>query len=136
MVLRAGTFGSGFTNAIERFETTYDFTADAGAKATFVMTAGAEEACLVKLVAVKCKTAATSGGSATISLETSTTANAFITTEAVASFSLGAIVTPESATTGTEGFVKVAADDTLDLTVATETLTAGKLVCVWEVLKY
>lgn len=136
MVLRAGSFGQPFSNSAEFFETTYDFSSDAGAQGTFVMTAGASEACMVRLVAVKVETAVTSAGAATLSFETSTTANAFITTEGKASFSAGAVVTPESASTGTEGFVKIAADDTLDVTVATADLTAGKFTCVWEVMKF
>lgn len=136
MVLRAGSFGAPFSNSSDVFETTYDFSADTGAQATYVMSAGASEACMIKLIAVKVETACTSGGNATVSIETSTSANAFITTEAYGSFTEGAVVTPESASTGTEGFVKIAADDTLDLTIATADLTAGKLICVWEVRKF
>ena len=137
MVLRKGTLGAGFSNAAEQFETVYDFSLDAGAQGTFAMTAAASEACMARLVAIKVVTALV-GATATLTVDTSTTADAFLNSEPVASFSLGAVVIPENATTGgVAGFVKVAAADTLDFTIdAVADLTAGKLTFVWEVMNY
>ncbi len=138
MVLRAGTFGAPFSNTTDTFETVYDFSEDTGAKATsYVMTAAASEACMVRLVAIKVNTALV-GATATLTVETSTTADAFLNSEPVAGFTIGAVVIPENATTGgTAGFVKVAAADTLDfVNDDVAALTAGKLTFVWEVKKF
>jgi len=131
MVLKAGTLSPTFGSNTEIFETTYDFSADTGAVATYVMTAGAGAACMVKLLGVKTEVAPLSAGAATISVGTSASGTAFLTTEGKASFALGALVPPDVTT-----FVKLAADATLDIAVGTAVLTAGKLICVWEVLKF
>lgn len=136
MVLRAESFGAPFGNESSYIETTYDFSSDGGAKATFVMTGAAAEDCMVKLLAIKCETAMASTGNATLSVGTSASGTAFITTEAKTSFALAAVVTPESATTGIEGFVKVAAGATLDCAIGTEVITTGKFHFVWEIRKY
>lgn len=137
MVLRVGDIGSPFSNKAEFFETKYDFDEDTGAQGTYVMTAGAEEACMIRLVGIKVN-AALVGATATLTVQTSTTADAFLNSEPVASFTLGAVVIPENATTGgTAGFVKIAADDTLDFVIdAVADLTAGELTFVWEVMRF
>lgn len=136
MVLRAGTLAPTFGNDSEIIKTVYDFSKDTGATGTYVMTAGAEAACMVKLLAIKVDAAVTSAGAATLIVGTSADDNAFIESEGKASFTLGAVVTPASVTTGINGFVKLAADATLDVTVETAALTAGKLTFVWEVMKF
>jgi len=131
MTLRVGTLGAGFSNESQIIETKYSFVADTGAIADYVMTAGASEAIMVKLLAIKVKTAATSGGSALLTVETSDTADAFLNSEAVASFTVGAVVLPDTA-----GFVKVAAAGKLQFSIEAATLTAGELVFVWEVRNF
>jgi len=131
MVLRVGTLDSGFTNSTELIETTYDFASDTGAAADYVMTAAAGKAMMARLVAIKVVTACTSGGSATLTVETSGTADAFLNSEAVASFTIGSVILPDVA-----GFVKVAADATLDFSIEVADLTAGKLTFVWELAKF
>jgi len=130
-MLRAGSFGAGWKNQGDIFETVYDFSEDTGATGTYVMTAGADAACMVKLLAVKVNTAVTSDGAATLIIGTSADDNAFLESEGKASFALGAVVLPDVA-----GYVKLAADATLDVTVETAALTAGKLTFVWEVLPF
>jgi len=131
MVLKAGTLGPSFSNDTQIIKTVYDFSADTGATGTYVMTAGAESACMVKLLAIKVDTAVTSDGSATLIVGTSADDNAFLQSEAKTSFALGAVVLPDVA-----GFVKLAADATLDVTVEVAALTAGKLTFVWEIMKF
>jgi len=136
-MLRAGTLSSGFTNQTEIIETVYDFDADTGATGDYVMSLGAEKAMMVRLVAIKVVTACTSGGSALLTVELSTTADIFLNSEPVATFAVGAVVIPENATTGgTAGYVKLVADDTLDFSIEAEDLLTGKLVFVWEVAKF
>ncbi len=130
-MLRAGTLDSGFTNQTEIIETVYDFSEDAGATGDLAMTAAAGQAMMVKLLAIKVNTALTSGGSATLTVETSTTADAFLNSEAVASFTVGSVILPDVA-----GFVKVASGDTLDFSIEVAALTAGKLTFVWELAKF
>jgi len=136
MVLKVGTLSPSFSNSSELLTTVYDFSADAGAAGAFVMTPAAGAACLVKLLAVKVDTAVTSAGAATLAVGTSDSASCFIDSEGKASFSLAAVVTPSSVTTGNAGFVKLASGSTLDVTVEVAALTAGKLYFVWEILKY
>jgi hypothetical protein len=131
MVLKSGTLAPSFGNSSEVFTTVYDFSADGGTAGTFVMTAGASAACMVKLLAVKVAAAVTSTGAATIAVGTSASDSAFIDSEGKASFALGAVVTPDGASTGNAGFIKLAADATLDVTVEVEDLNAGKLYFVW-----
>jgi len=95
------------------------------------MTAGASEAIMVKLIAIKVKTAATSGGSATLTVETSDTADAFLNSKAVASFTVGAVVRPDTA-----GFVKVEAADKLQFSIEAAALLTGELTFVWEVRNF
>ena len=136
-MLRLGSLGAPFSNNSYIFETTYDFSEDTGAAGDYVMTAGASDAIMVRLLAVKVKTACTSGGSALLTVETSATADAFLNSEPVATFALGAVVSPTAATTGgNAGFIKLAADATLNFSIEAADLTAGKLVFVWEVMKF
>ncbi len=137
MTTRVGSFGAPFGNESRIMETVYDFSADTGAIADYVLTAAADKALMVKLVAVKGTAAATSGGAALLTVETTATADAFLNSEPFGSFTLGSVVIPENATTGgTAGFVKVAATDTLQFSIEAATLTAGKLTFVWEIMEY
>lgn len=131
MTLRKGSLGAGFSNEGQIFETVYDFDADTGAIGDYVMTAGASEDIMVKLHAIKVNTAVTSAGAAAITVKTSDTDNAFLTSEGKASFTLGAVVLPDVA-----GFVKVAADATLVAEIEDAAATAGKLTFVWEVRNF
>lgn len=136
-MLRNGSVGSTFTNGSYIFETVYDFASDTGATGDYVMTAGADDAIMVKLLAIKVEAACTSGDAALLTVETSATADAFLNSEPVANFTLGAVVTPSVATTGgNAGFVKLAADATLNFSIEAHALTAGKLRFVWEVMKF
>lgn len=137
MTLRVGSFGAPLSNEIKLVETVYDFTADTGAIADYTLTAGADVDLMVKLVAVKVETGVTGGVGALVTVETSATADAFLNSEPFATFAVGAVVIPENATTGgTAGFVKVAADATLQLSIEVAALTAGKLTLVWEVARF
>lgn len=134
MTTRKGTFGAGFTGEEQIIETVYDFSADTGATGDYTLTAAASDTVMVKLIAVKTTTAPTSAGSALLTLETSATADAFLNSEPIATFSIGSVVIPENATTGgTHGYVKVAADATLQFSIEDAALTAGKMTFVWKV---
>ena len=137
MTLRLGSFGAPFGNESRIMETVYDFSADTGAVADYVLTAAADTDLMVKLVAIKSDVAPTSGGAALLTVETTATADAFLNSEPYATFALGSVVIPENATTGgTAGFVKVAATDTLQFSIEAAALTAGKLTFVWEIMEY
>ena len=131
MTLRKGSLGAGFANEGQIFETVYDFTVDGGVAGDFTMTAGASEDIMVKLHAIKVNTAITSAGAATVTVKTSDTDEAFLAAEAKGTFTVGAVVLPDTA-----GFVKVAADATLQMEIEDAAATAGKLTFVWEVRNF
>jgi len=136
-MLKTGSFGAPFSNTSEFYETTYDFDEDTGAIADYVMTAATADDLLVKLVGVKVTTAPTSGGSALLTVESDETADAFLNSEPVATFTIGSFIIPENATTGgTEGFVKVSATKKLQFSIEAETLLTGKMVFLWEIKKF
>jgi len=136
-MLKTATFGAPFSNASEFYETTYDFSEDAGAQGDFVMTAATGDDLLVKLVGVKSTTAPTSAGSALLTVESDETADIFLNSEPVATFTVGSFVIPENATTGgTAGFVKVSATKKLQFSIEAADLTAGVMVFLWEIKKF
>jgi len=136
-MLKTGTFGAPFSNVSEFIETTYDFTEDAGAQGDFVMTAATGDDLLVKLVGVKAVVAPTSAGSALLTVESDETADIFLNSEPIATFTLASFTIPENATTaGTAGFVKVSATKKLQFSIEAADLTAGELVFLWEVKKF
>jgi len=137
MTLRVGSFGAPFSNESTFMTTTYDFDVDTGAIADYTLTAGADEAIMVRLVAVKTETAPTSGGACLLTLETSATADAFLNSEPIASFTLAGVFNLDTSTTGSDaGFIKLAADTTLQFSVEAETLLTGKMHFVWEIMKF
>ena len=76
MTLRLGSFGAPFGNESRIMETVYDFSADTGAVADYVLTAAADTDLMVKLVAIKSDVAPTSAGAALLTVETTATADA------------------------------------------------------------
>ena len=108
----------------------YDFDNDAGAKGTLVMGKFLQKT-LIRKGVVHCVAAGTSGGSATVVFGTVTgDPNGILdaTDGAVANLTLGATVF----TATTSDNLLVAANETLDMTIATDTLTAGKF---WVILE-
>lgn len=137
MTTRVGSFGAPFSNESKYLFTEYDFASDTGATGDYALTAAAENDLMVRLVAVKTETAPTSGGAALLTLESDATADAFLNSEPIASFTAGGVFIPENATTGgTEGFVKVAETKKLQFSIEAAALTAGKMTMVWEVMEY
>ena len=136
-MLKTATFGAPFSNVSEFYETTYDFSSDTGAIADYVMTGATGDDLLVKLVGVKSTTAPTSGGSALLTVESDETADAFLNSEPVATFTVGSFIIPENATTGgTAGFVKVSATKKLQFSIEAATLLTGVMTFLWEVKKF
>jgi hypothetical protein len=114
----------------EKYVVTYDFSLDGGATADTYTLIEFKNACAVKLEALRVVTAGTSGGSATISLGIAS-GTEFLTTAAIAGFSLGAIVNQD-----TPGeYYKVEDDEKLVLSVGTAALTAGKFEMLFDVIQ-
>ena len=112
---------------VEVFE--YDFANDTGAQGTYSL-AKFESKTLVLRGIVFVETACTSAGSATVAVGTSTAdPDGFLdaTSGAVANLTDNAVLTE---TTGTN--LVVAADETVDLIIATADLTAGKIKVILE----
>lgn len=110
----------------------YDFALDTGAKATYSLGKFSQKT-LVKSGVVFVETACTSAGSATVAVGTSTAdPDGFLdaTSGAVANLIDDATLVE---TTGTN--LVVAADETLDLIIATADLTAGKIQVILECMQ-
>jgi len=110
----------------------YDFANDTGAQGTYSL-GKFNEKTLVRNGLVFVETACTSAGSATVAVGTSVADDdAFMdaTSGAVANLIDNAVLTE---TTGTN--LVVAADETLDLVIATADLTAGKIKVILECIQ-
>lgn len=116
---------------VESHEFVYDFAKDGGSVAALGMVK-MKDACVVRAAYFKVNTTCTSGGSATVSLGKSGDAAGLVAATAVASLTAGAQI--DSASFGT-GY-KLAADDVLNIDIATAALTAGKITVVIEVAKF
>ncbi len=124
-VVAGGVVGLASLNTVKA---TYDFTVDGGAQGviTPVLTALIKSGSIIVACTVHVLVALTSGGSATIAIGTTagSAANSLKTATAVASYSLAAVLN------GTATFaapVLMTADGSIDITVATADLTAGKM---------
>mgnify|MGYP006935476905 CR=1 FL=1 len=123
------TIGKTLTNAKEIVRVRYDFSKDAGATGVLdIFTAGADVVITGFMSVVK--TAATSGGSATLKVGITGTDNLFMTTTqgAVASLTANAVILP-LAIEGTPNTlplpVKLASGAKILQTIGTAALTAG-----------
>lgn len=127
-VTNAKTAGSGFTGKIETIEVTYDFANDGGATGALdLMTADA--ACTVRVMA-KVKTAATSGGSATLEVgKSGATATAIAQSALTTINAEGKLLQPV-------GWMYLASGDKLIQTIGTAALTAGKITYLIEIVKF
>lgn len=112
-----------FTGPTEILEIEYDFAKDGGATGALTLCKFPEAMVLVDNY-FKVDTAFTSGGSATLIWGTSGTTNACMTTTegAVANLTVGAVIKGDSA--GKQ--IKIAAADTMVMTIGTAAMTAGK----------
>lgn len=115
----------------EKIEIEYDFSKDAGAVGALDIFK-AKERCLVVLAYAKVKTTCTSGGAATVSVGKSGDLTGMIAATAVASLSSGAQILGAAL----DDSHKLAADDVVQMDIATAALTAGKIVFVFEVIKF
>lgn len=129
-VAKAKTIGPEFTNARTLERVTYDFAVDGGAVGALdLFTAGSDV--VLKSFHAYVKTAATSGGSATVSIGVTGAATAFVdaTAGAVANLTanavLGSAITPRRLASGSKVL----------MTIGTAALTAGKIEVVIEYCK-
>jgi hypothetical protein len=129
-VAKAKTIGPEFSNQVTLERVTYDFAVDGGAVSTFdLFTAGADV--VLKSFHAYVKTAATSGGSATVALGVTGSATAFVDTTAgavanlTANAVLGSAIAPRRLPSGSK----------VIMTVGTAALTAGKIEVVVEYCK-
>lgn len=131
----AKTVGTVFTNKEEVVHATYNFADDAGAVGSLdVFTAGAD--IIITHFSSTVKTAATSGGSATLAVGVTGSLSLFMTIVqgAVASLTLGAVIVPIPVLTeGTPNTivmpcpVKLPSGSKVIQAIATAALTAGKV---------
>lgn len=109
----------------------YDFDKDGGAVGALDIFK-AKEACLVVFAYMKVKTACTSGGSATVSVGNTGDVAGMIAATAVASLTSGAQILGAAL----DASHKLAADDIVQMDIATAALTAGKIEICFEVIKF
>lgn len=115
----------------EIMEVEYDFAGDAGAVGALDIFQ-AKSAMVIHSCVAKVKTAATSGGAATVSLGVSGDAAGLMAATAVASLTAGAAI--DSASFGSS--YKLADEAVVQMSIATAALTAGKIVFHFEVSKF
>ena len=113
----------------QMYAATYDYSLDGGTSADTRVLIEFKDACSIRLVACRVKTAGTSGGSATVSLGVAA-GTEFLATEAIASFAAGAVL---NQTTAGE-FYKVEDDEKIVMSIGTADLTAGKFEFLFEVI--
>lgn len=117
------TLGATFGNESKFVKLTYDFAEDGGATADTVKLATIGTGIIITKCTVHVETACTSGGSATVQIgPTTADADGILAATAVASLTANHVVQTAAA----QGLY-VAADDTIDVVVATAALTAGKI---------
>lgn len=117
-----------FAKESQFLEIEYDFANDGGATGSLDLVK-VKEAMVVESAYLKVKTAATSGGSATVAIGVSGGAG-IVAATAVASLTLGAVIVPATMP------VKLAADAVVQLTIGTAALTAGKIVVVLKLAQF
>jgi len=127
-VLKAAkTVGAPFSNTVEVVRVIYDFAQEGGeVEDNTVLTADGDV--LVRCIGAHILVAPTSGGSATIDLGKGASGVQFISTEAIATFTLNSFYASESAAA-----VKLAAGEVINMGVATAALTAGKIEFIFEI---
>jgi hypothetical protein len=115
--------GATYTGKPEYIKLTYDFSKDGGATADTYRLASVVGKILITEAHYYVETAATSGGSATVTIGAETAdADAFMAAAAVASLTANAV---DAVAAGQE--LVVASGDHISLTIATAALTAGKI---------
>lgn len=112
----------------EHVEIEYDFANDGGLVGSLDLIK-VKEGMVVELAYLKVKTAATSGGAATVAVGVSAGAG-IVAATAVASLTTGAVIVPAAQPT------KLAADAVVQLTIGTAALTAGKIVVVLKLAQF
>lgn len=113
----------------------YDFAVDAGAQGTISLSAKFHPlptGAIVKAATVYVATAATSGGSATVSIGLGTDVDGLVAATAVASLTENAVIVGAGA--GLATYVADAAAGAVTATIATADLTAGKIQVLVEFL--
>lgn len=112
----------------------YDFAADGGATTVVIQMGKALQDLIVTHFHVVCHTAGTSGGSATITLGTTTDVAKFVgaTAGAVANLTLAAVLGPDTAENVPYRWIS---GDYLILTIGTAALTAGVFDVYLKVMK-
>lgn len=124
-VVAAQTIAPPFTNALEYVRVTYDFAKDAGATGALdLFTADGD--LVIAYAHLVVKTAATSGGSATLIWGITGDTNRFAdaTAGAVANLTAAAVIAPAAADLVP---IKLASGDKVLMTIGTAALTAGKI---------
>ena len=120
--------GGGFGNDAEYITVRYDFSEDTGAIEDYTLFT-ADKACVVELSRIDVVTAATSGGAAVVDLGKGAGGTEFKSDIALATLSLDAQLTADTA----ETMVALAATDTIVMGLEAATLTAGVFDFVFQI---
>jgi len=123
--------GAQFANAEEVIRVVYDFSQDGGATGDYDVLVSKGDS-MVKLEYAIVKTAVTSGGSMTMDLGKGNTGVEFMSGQAVAGLTAGAIFKPTYATS----MLKLADGEKINMGLNVAAATAGKVEFVFKVMKY
>lgn len=130
-VKNAQKVGQVFGKSRDIVRVIYDFATDGGGATGDGTLLTAENDVLVRMIGTKTITAAASGGSATLDVGVGTTGQEYEAAGLVASYSLGAFIQGDVA-----GFTKVSSGSVVNFGLNTATLTAGKIMFIFEVVKF
>lgn len=122
--------GAEFPNEVKLVRAIYDFSVDAGAASSLDVFEASQD-CIILSAYGKVLTTCTSGGSATVALGVDSDPDTLIDETAVASLVAGFLAPPIAFTP-----VKLASGSVVKSTIATATLTAGKIEYVLLVAKF
>lgn len=119
-----------WSNDVQLVRAVYDFSVDGGATGTLDIVEATDNM-VIHSAYINVKTAATSGGSATVAIGVDTDVDAVVDETAVASLTANALIVPV-----TNNPIKVASGKMVNLTIADATLLTGKLEVVLLVSKF
>ena len=120
-----------FSNEVKQVRATYDFANDGGLVSTIELMEAKQDMVIYEAYTAV-KTAATSGGAATVEIGTTADPNQILASTAVASLTLNAVFDGEAASAR----ARVAAGQKVNMIIGTAALTAGKIEVVLLVNKY
>ena len=123
------TVGAPFPNAVEIVRVVYDFAEDGGATSGTLDILEASDNIIVKMRHAHVVAAATSSGSATVSVGKGSSGDEFLDGQAVAGLTLDAALEGEGSAVYLED------GDKIEQNVGVAALTAGKIEYVFEIVK-